>query len=109
MAVPSPARRRAVTLLAALPWPVVLFQFVAILPRYDKLFREFGLHLPDLTALVLNAAAWLSRNVLIGFLGTFVLMTVSVATAHTIQSVELSRNRRAAVLLFVFGVPCLVF
>ena len=43
MSVPSPNRRRAVTLLAALPWPAVLFQFLAVLPRYDKMFREFGL------------------------------------------------------------------
>lgn len=109
MAVPSPARRRAVTLLAAIPWVAVLFQFLAVLPRYDKLFREMGLKVDDFTALTLNVSAWARKNFLLAFLLTLALMAVSVFTAHTVQSVEMSGKRRAAVLLFVFGVPCLVF
>jgi type II secretory pathway component PulF len=109
MSVPSPNRRRAVTLLAALPWPAVLFQFLAVLPRYDKMFREFGLKLDDFTAVLLNASAWVRAHFLIALAGALGLMAVSVFAAHTVQSVDLPRNRRAAVLLFVFGVPCLVF
>jgi type II secretory pathway component PulF len=106
---PSPARRRAVTLLAALPWPVVLFEFLAVLPRYDRVFRQFGLKVDDFTAVILNVSAWVQRNVLAAFAIAFALMAVSVLTAHTVQADELPRNRRAAMLLIVFGVPCLVF
>jgi len=109
MPVPSPGRRLAVTLLAALPWPVVLFQFGAILPRYDKLFRDFNLKVDDFTGLMLNIADWLQRHVLVGFAATFGLMAVSVGTAYTVQAVEMPRGKRAAILLFVFGVPTLVF
>jgi type II secretory pathway component PulF len=109
MPVPSPGRRLAVTLLAALPWPVVLFQFGAVLPRYDRLFRDFNLKVDDFTGMMLNISGWLQRHVLVGFLATFALMGVSVATAYTVQSVEMPRGKRAAILLFVFGVPCLVF
>lgn len=109
MSVPSPARRRAVTLLAALPWAAVLFQFVAVLPRYDRLFREFGLKVDDVTAVTLNLSAWLRNHFLVAGLLTFGLMAASVFAAHTVQSVDLPGRRRAAVLLFVFGVPCLVF
>lgn len=107
--LPSPARRRAVTLLAALPWPVVLFLFLAVLPRYARLFRDFNLAVPDLTALLLNVSGWLNRNVLLGFVVAFLLMATSMVIAHTVQTVAMSRGRRLAVLLFVFGVPCLVF
>jgi type II secretory pathway component PulF len=109
MAVPSPARRRAVTLLAALPWPVVLFQFLTILPGYDKIFREFHWKVDDFTGLLLNVSSWLQRNSLAAFLNAFGLMAVSVATVHTVQSVDLPRRRRFAILLFVFGFPSLVF
>lgn len=109
MPVPSPARRRAVSLLAALPWPAVLFQFVAVIPRYDKLFREFQLKVDDFTAVLLNVSAWTRRNVMVAFVIAFALMAVSVLSAHTVQSIDLPRSRRAAILLFVFGVPCLVF
>src|SRR4051794_20807068 len=109
MPAPSPARRRAVTLLAALPWPAVLFQFLAVLPGYDKLFREMGLKVDSFTGMLLNVSAWVQRHIVVAFLGVFVLMAVSVLTAHTVQTAELPRNRRVAILLFVFGVPCLVF
>jgi type II secretory pathway component PulF len=109
MPVPSAGRRLAVTLLAAMPWPVVLFQFGAILPRYDKLFRDFNLKVDDFTGMLLNVSAWLQRNVLLGFAATLVLMGISVAAAYTVQSSDLSRGRRAAILLVVFGVPTLVF
>src|SRR5829696_6476463 len=109
MPVPSPARRRLVTLLAALPWPLILFQFLVSLPRYDKIFREFGLKVDSFTAVLLNVSGWLRDHFLVAFLLTFGLMAASVFTAHTVQSVDLPGRRRAAILLFVFGVPCLVF
>lgn len=106
---PSPARRRAITLLAALPWPVVLFEFLAVLPRYDRVFRQFNLRVDSFTGMLLNVSAWLQKYAVVAFVGVFLLMATSVVTAHTVQSSEVPRGRRAAVLLFVFGVPCLVF
>src|SRR3954470_19959258 len=100
MSVPSPARRRAVALLAALPWPVLLFQFLAILPRYDRLFRESQLPVGDLAGLLLNVSRWAQRNVAVAFALALVLMAVSVAAAHTVQTTDLPRTRRAAILLF---------
>jgi type II secretory pathway component PulF len=109
MPVPSPGRRLAVTLLAALPWPMVLFLFGVILPRYDRLFRQFNLKIDDFTGMMLNVSVWLQRNVLAGFAAMFVLMGMSVGIAYTVQSMEIPRGRRPAILLFVFGVPLLVF
>ena len=105
---PTPARR-AVALLAALPWPLVLFQFLAVLPRYDRVFRQFNLQVDSFTGMLLNVSAWVQKYVVVAFVGVFVLMATSVVTAHTVQSSDLPRGRRAAVLVFVFGLPCLVF
>lgn len=109
MSLPSPVRRRAVTLLATLPWALVLFQFHVILPGYDRLFRDFGLKLPDFTAFVMEVSTWVRTHVVVSFLITFALMGVSVTSAHIVQSTSMSRGRRLLVLLIVFGVPCLAF
>jgi type II secretory pathway component PulF len=88
---------------------MVLFLFGVILPRYNQLFRQFNLRVDDFTGMLLNVSAWLQRNVLAGFAATFVLMGISVGAAYTVQSTELPRGRRLAILAFVFGVPTLVF
>jgi hypothetical protein len=106
---PSPARRRAVTFLAALLWPAVLIEYLLILPGYDKQFREYGLKIDDLTGMVLNVSAWLRARTFLAFAITFVLMAITVGTAHAVQSASLSRRRQAAFLLFAFGVPFLLF
>jgi len=106
---PSSAHRLAVTLLAALLWPVVLFQYLFILPGYDKLFREYQLKVDDLAALVLNLSAWLRARALVAFMITLALMSFTVGTAHAVQTAPQSRRRRVAVLLVIFGVPCLIF
>ncbi|HKB03435.1 MAG TPA: hypothetical protein VKD90_14525 [Gemmataceae bacterium] len=97
------------TLLAAFLWPVVLFQYLFILPGYDKLFRAYNLKVDDLTDRLLNLSAWLRGRGLVAFAITFALMAVSVGVTHAVQTAPLSRRRRAAVLLIVFAVPCLVF
>ena len=109
MSLPSPAQRRAVTLLATLPWALVLFQFLLILPRYDRLFRDFGLKAPDLTGLVLIISAWVRAHIFLSFLITFALMGISVGVAHVVQTTPMARGRRLLFLLIVFGMPCLVF
>lgn len=109
MANPSPARRRVVALLALVPWPLVLFQLLFVLPRYDRLFREFGLKVSGLAQLSLDVSLWAHRHLLLAFLITFVLMGLSFGTATWVQSSAGSRGRRVLVLLVVFGVPCGLF
>jgi type II secretory pathway component PulF len=107
--LPSAGRRVAVTLLATMPWPMVLFQYLTVLPGYDKLFRDFHLKLNGLTSLMLDVSGWTRRNSLAAFAIVFALTIVSMLTAHTVHLAPMSRRRRATILLFVFGVPCLAF
>jgi hypothetical protein len=106
---PSRAHRLAVTLLAALLWPVVLFQYLFVLRGYDKLFRAYNLKVDDLSGRVLNLSAWLRARSFVAFAITFLLMAVTVGAVYAVQTAPLSGRRRAAVLFLIFAVPCLVF
>lgn len=109
MSLPSPGRRRIVTLLAGFPWILLLFEFMLVLPRYDKLFRQHGLKVPSHTDFLLSVALWVEHHVLAAFLIAFALIGVSFGLAHTAQSTDMSRRRRFLILLVVFGLPCLLF
>jgi hypothetical protein len=109
MSLPSPARRRIVTLLAVLPWPLILFQFLFTLPRYEKLFREYGLHMSSLTNLLFDIALWVRAYTFFAFALTLLLTGISVLVADFVQTCAISRWRRWLVLLVVFGVPCFLF
>jgi type II secretory pathway component PulF len=88
---------------------LLLFEFMLVLPRYDKLFREHHLKVPSHTDLLLTIGHWVENHVLAAFLITFALMGVSFGLAHTAQTTAMSRRRRLLILLVVFGLPCLVF
>jgi len=109
MSLPSPRRRRAVTLLAILPWVLVLFQLLLVVPRYKRLFDEFGLKVSGSVELILFASGWVQRHILFAFLFTFLLIAGSVGLAHYVQTTPVSKSRRLIVLLLVFAVPCALF
>lgn len=105
----SSRRRLTVTLLAPVPWAVLLFQLLLIVPRHAKLFAEFGIQLPPLTGLVLDASAWVRGHLFLAVLETVVGMGVSVGLARAVMTDRVSRRTRTLVLLGAFGVPCLLF
>jgi type II secretory pathway component PulF len=109
MSLPSPGRRRAVTLLAVLPWVLVLFQLLLVVPRYKKLFDEFGLKVSGTVELILSMSGWVQKHVLFAFLVTFLLIGGTVGLAHYVQTTPVSKSRRLIVLLLVFAVPCVLF
>lgn len=107
--LPSAGRRRMVALMAVLPWPVVLFQFLLVVPRYAKLFNDIGLKLPPATSFLIDVSNWTRGHTLLAFSITSILTFASVIVAQTAQSWPMSRRNRALVLLAVFGFPCLLF
>jgi hypothetical protein len=109
MSLPSPARRRAVTLLAILPWILLLFEFLLIVPRYKKVFDEFGLKVAGLVDGIFLVSGWVQRHVVVAVLLTLLLTAISVGLAHAVQIIPVSRTRRLFVLFLVFAVPCLLF
>lgn len=107
--LPLAGRRRIVAILAVLPWPLVLFQFLLIVPRYARLFRDIRLQVPPATTLLIDISTWARSHTLPAFAMASVLTFASVIVAQTVQSIPLSRTRRGLILLVVFGLPCLVF
>lgn len=109
MPLPSSARRRAVTLLAAMPWVLLFLQFALMAPRYDKLLREHSVKVPSHTQTFLDGATWVQKYPLPTFLIVFACMGISIGIAHAVQSREMSGGRRRLVLFLVFGPPCGLF
>src|SRR5262245_43335672 len=105
----SARRRLTVTLLAPVPWAVLPFQLVLIVPRNGKLFAQYGIKVPDLTQVVLDVSAWATNHLGLAFLVTFLGMGVSVGLAQAVQTERVSRRTRILVLLAAFGVPCVLF
>jgi len=109
MSLPSPARRRIVTVLAVFPWAVLLGQLAFVLPRYNKVFNEFGLKLPDAIDAVFAVSTWVHTHLFLASLISFVLAGASVFVAHFVQVTPGSSARRLLVLFLVFAIPCLLF
>jgi hypothetical protein len=108
-AAPAPTRRALVTLLAALPWVLLLFQFVAVIPRYERMYRENALKVPAYTQFLLDVAAWVNGRFLLAGLLTLALMAAGVWFSHTAQSPGTSRASQYLLLLTAFLVPCGLF
>jgi hypothetical protein len=106
---PSPPPRGLVTVLALLPWPLVLFEFLLVLPRYEKLFRAYRLKVNSVAAVLLDISAWVRAHVFLAVLTTFVLMGISVGAAHVAQTLPVSKWRRLLALLVAFALPCVLF
>jgi type II secretory pathway component PulF len=98
-----------ITLLAPVPWVILLFQFLLIVPRHRKLFAQLGLRVPPATQIVLDVSAWVTKHLVLAFLATVVAMGVTVGLAQAVQTERVSRRTRYLVLSLAFGVPCLLF
>ena len=106
---PSAARRVTVTLLAAVPWLLILFELLYVVPRYEQMFREHGLKLPASTQRLLDASRWANAHPSVAGPLTFALAAGGAAVAYLALSPRRSRNARALLLLAVFAIPCGLF
>ncbi len=108
MSASTPARRLSLTLIAPFPWALLLFQLLIVVPRYDVLFRQFGLVVPLLTVTVLDVARWAGSHVVLAFLLAIAGTGYTAILARAASSTK-SRPRRYLILLVAFGLPCLLF
>jgi hypothetical protein len=106
---PSAVRRVTVTLLAAVPWPLILFQLLYVVPRYTQMFRAHGLKPTGSTQLLLDLSMWANAHPFVSGQLTVVLAAGCAAVAYLAQSPRRSRNTRTLLLLAVFAVPCGLF
>jgi type II secretory pathway component PulF len=95
--------------MAVLPWPMILFQYLFILPRYDKLFHQYKVSVDGWTALCLNVSAWVRNFSVFAFIVTIMLTACCVMTANFVLTLPFSRRRRNLFLLLSFGLPCALF
>lgn len=48
---------------------LLLFQLIVVVPRYAKVFAEFGLKLPDITQICIDVAHWVNQYTTAALLG----------------------------------------
>ncbi|HJZ91760.1 MAG TPA: hypothetical protein VKE40_12870 [Gemmataceae bacterium] len=109
MSVPSPARRLAVTFLAPFPWAIFFFQLLLIVPRSARLFAEAGLKLPALTQVLADVSGWARGHLVATVTVAIAFLGMSMVAAYGAQTANLSRARRVALLLLIFGLPTALF
>ena len=105
---PRPARL-LVTVLAGVPWLMVGVQWLMILPRFDRLFHNYGLPLPTFPRAVLDLARWLGDNVLLAGWAFLVCVILSLFRVWKVMGQDMSARQRNWRLLAVFAVPLVLF
>ena len=105
----SNASKRLVSLLAPVPWALLFFELLLIVPRYEKHFSRYGLRPTGLVQSILEVGRWMADHALVAFSLTFVLIAVSIGTTILLQSAAISKRLRYLALLVVFGIPCTLF
>lgn len=106
-APPSSARRLIVTLLVPVLYLVLLFQLVVVVPRYAKVFAQYGLKLPDLTQFCVDASAWVVAQPVFALSATAVVVIASMVVVN--RAYRSAQRRRGWVLFLVYAVPLLAF
>jgi type II secretory pathway component PulF len=103
-----PARRLILALLVAVPWLLLLFQLVVVVPRYAKLFAEFGLKLSDLTQVAIDVAAWTNEYPTLALVLGGSVIALSMLLVYR-ASANLKDQRRWWLLFFVYAIPTAAF
>jgi type II secretory pathway component PulF len=109
MSVPSRSSRLLVAVLAAVPWLMLGTQWFLVLPRFARLFDQFGLQLPLLPHLLMVLVRLAGEYFLI--VGWFFLMGVmlSVTGVFRLMRQDLPAKTRNLLLSLVFALPVAVF
>ncbi len=107
--MPSSSARFLVTVLAIVPWLMAGVQWLVILPRFDRLFQNYGLQLPTFPRAVLDLARWLGDNVLLAGWAFLVCVILSLFRVWKVMGRDMPARQRNWRLLAVFAVPLVLF
>jgi hypothetical protein len=102
-------RSTILTLLAALPWLLLLFQLLLVVPRYQRLFHEHGLKTPAFTSAILDVSMWVRGHTFIAVGITLVLIFATVGVVLAAQAGLVSKRIRYLFLTLAFAIPCGLF
>ena len=109
MPVPSRSSRLLVTLLVAVPWIMVGVQWFVILPRYARLFDQYGLKLPHLSEWLIAAVKRAGETFLISGWILLLCLMLSMFRVHRLMKADLPAKTRNRRLFAVFAIPLTLF
>lgn len=109
MPVATTSARRTIMMMVVVIWLTVGVQWLVWLPRFGKVFREFGLLLPWYSEALLQTYGWLFRYVWL--VGWFYLMAIflSMIRVRRLMQQDCTNRHRNIQLSIVFFIPLLFF
>lgn len=109
MAIQSASARRILCGFVVVLWAVVGFQWGVLVPRYGKIFREFGLLLPWYSESLLLVQAWLSRYWFVAGWMWLMALFLSVLGIRRIAMQDRSARSRQVAMLGLYLIPVIIF
>lgn len=108
----EPRHCQILSWLAILPWPLVLFEWFFVIPRYARLYHDHGVETDGLTAAFFAIGGVIRRQPFVAFLTTALLTlgTVAITAAWMSAATGKTSGRwRRLMLLLPFAIPFLLF
>jgi len=109
MPVPPRSTRLLVTLLVAVPWLMVGMEWLLVLPRFARLFDQYGLRLPSVSHAIVSAVRWAGENFFIAGWAYLMCIILSMSGVNRLMNRDLESKVRNRRLLVVFAIPVFVF
>jgi type II secretory pathway component PulF len=103
------SKRLMISLFAALPWLLILLHLLVIVPRFMKMFQEYGLKLPVMTQLVINLSHLVRSQLIPACAILFLLVAAWWGVADAICRKETQPGWRSIALLILYSIPVGIF
>ncbi|WP_020471945.1 hypothetical protein [Zavarzinella formosa] len=109
MPVPTRSSRVLLTALVTVPWLMVGVQWFLVLPRFARLFDQFGLRLSIPSNYIIAAVKWAGETFFLSGWVFLVCVMLSMFRVSRLMKQDLSPKTRNRHLLMVFAVPMTLF
>jgi hypothetical protein len=88
---PTPFVPGVLALVHGAAWVALVLVLLLVVPRYDKMFKDFGLKLPLLTEMVVAASRWVVRYWYVLVPAGVVLLALDAAVLHGLRLAPATR------------------
>lgn len=105
----SPHRRRTLAMLCILPWFLLLMQYLVVLPRYDRLFRDHRIRQGDVGQFLADTGRLAARYPGGAVLIAVAAIAMSVTWVFAADARSIRPRVRKTILSLVFGLPTALF
>jgi type II secretory pathway component PulF len=106
---PGAAARMLFVAAAAVPWLAIAIHFVVVVPRYKRLFEQFGMQLTTGVAWQIHLSTIILKRPLIGNAIAFAILGVYMMLAFFVASRPWSKLKHTISLIVLIALPLLFY